>query len=432
MSAEVRVGWRRSLERLARLGAQVADSRDEALRKETLVLAASLITFLSTIWVVSYSILGLYVAAAIPFTYQVASIINLVFFAKTKRYRVFRACELGLSLLLPFVLQLSLGGFVPSSGIALWSFTAPLGALLFSGRREAIRWFGAFLVLMALAGGLDPVLSNKTAEIPGPMIIAFFVLNVLGVTGTCFFLLHYFVRERDIAAAMVAVERERSERLLLNVLPEPIAERLKSGETVIADGASEVGVLFGDIAGFTPLSETMAPEDVVSLLNEVFTVFDSLAAEYRLEKIKTIGDAYMAASGLLQPSPHHAEDLAEMALAMQREVQGLGGLQLRIGIDIGPVVAGVIGRSKFIYDLWGDTVNTASRMESHGIPGSIQVTERAYQRLAPRYQFEDRGDIDVKGKGRMRTYLLTGPGSEISHAASAEAGSSRLEASRPS
>jgi guanylate cyclase len=208
---------------------------------------------------------------------------------------------------------------------------------------------------------------------------------------------------------VIAAERERSERLLLNVLPEPIAERLKSGESVIADGVSEVGVLFADIAGFTPLSETMGPQEVVRLLDQAFTVFDGLTEEYRLEKIKTIGDAYMAASGLLQPSPQHAEDLAEMALAMQREVRRLGGLQLRIGIDIGPVVAGVIGRSKFIYDLWGDTVNTASRMESHGIPGAIQVTERAYTRLAPAFELEDRGLIEVKGKGPMRTYLLIGP-----------------------
>jgi adenylate cyclase len=397
-----------ALGRLARIGVLPTDSREEALRKETLVLAAGLITALATVWVVSYWALGLYVAAAIPLTYQVASLINLVLFAKTKRYRFFRACELGLSLVLPFVLQLSLGGFVPSSGVVLWSFTAPLGALLFSGRKEAIRWFAAFLGLMALVGALDPLLANKTAAIPTSVIVLFFVLNVLGVTGTCFFLLHYFVRERDIAGAMVAAERERSERLLLNVLPEPIAERLKSGESVIADAASEVGVLFADIAGFTPLSETMAPEDVVRLLDEAFTVFDGLAAEHHLEKIKTIGDAYMAASGLLQRTSHHAEDLAEMALAMQREVRGLGGLQLRIGIDIGPVVAGVIGRSKFIYDLWGDTVNTASRMESHGIPGAIQVTERAYIRLVPAFDFEERGVIDVKGKGPMRTYLLIG------------------------
>jgi class 3 adenylate cyclase len=409
-------GWRGALGRLVRIGALPTDSRDEALRKETLVLSASLITALATVWVVTYWALGLHLAAGIPLLYQVVSVINLLIFARTKRYRFFRTCELGLSLMLPFILQLSLGGFVPSSGVVLWSFTAPLGALLFSGRREAVRWFVAFLGLMALAGVLDPLLTNRTAEIPAPVAVAFFVLNVLGVTGTCFLLLHYFVRERDIAAAMVAAERERSERLLLNVLPEPIAVRLKSGESLIADAASEVGVLFADIADFTPLSETMAPENIVRLLDEVFSVFDGLAENHGLEKIKTIGDAYMVASGLLEPNPGHAEALATMALAMQREIRRLNRLQLRIGIDIGPVVAGVIGRRKFIYDLWGATVNTASRMEAHGIPGAIQVTERAYERLAPAFEFEDRGIIEVKGKGPMRTYLLIGPKAEIPNA----------------
>ena len=328
----------------------------------------------------------------IPFAYQVVSIISLAVFAKTKRYRFFRVRELSLSLILPFILQLSLGGFLPSSGVVLWSFTAPLGALLFSGRREAARWFAAFLVVIALSAAVDPFLANKTAEIPRGIVIAFFALNVLGVTGTCYFLLHYFVRERDRATEMIAAERERSERLLLNVLPAPIAERLKSGEFPIADGASEVGVLFADIAGFTPLSETMTPDDLV----------------HGLEKIKTIGDAYMVASGLPGGRRTHAEDLAEMALEMLRATGRRGGLSLRIGIDIGPVVAGVIGVKKFSYDLWGDTVNTASRMESHGIPGAIQVTERAHRRLAGAFDFEDRGVIDVKGKGPMRTYLLIG------------------------
>jgi guanylate cyclase len=401
-------GWQQRVGRLATIGALPTDTPDEALRKETLVLAASLITTLAVVWVVTYWTLGLYLSAAIPFSYQVVSVINLIVFARTKRYRFFRVSALGLSLVLPLLLQLSLGGFVPSSGVVLWSFTAPLGALLFSGRREAVRWFAAFLVVIALAGALDPLLANKTDEIPRAIIIVFFVLNTLGVTGTCYALLHYFVQQRDRAAEIIAFERERSERLLLNVLPEPIAERLKAGESVIADASSEVGVLFADIADFTPRSETMSPDDVVRLLNDVFTAFDGLAASHGVEKIKTIGDAYMAASGLLEPTPRHVEDLADLALAMQDEARRLGTIRLRIGIDIGPVVAGVIGRRKFSYDLWGDTVNTASRMESHGIPDAIQVTERAYRRLAGSFAFEERGLIEVKGKGPMRAYLLQG------------------------
>jgi len=402
-------GWPAPVARLARIGVLPADSAEEALRKETLVLAASVMTALAVVWVLVYSILGLYWPAAIPFAFQVTSVLNIARFARTKRYRFFRARQLALSLVLPFLLQLSLGGFVPSSGVVLWSFTAPLGALLFSGRREASRWFGAFVVVIGLSAALDPFLANKTAEIPRGLVIAFFALNVLGVTGTCYFLLHYFVRERDRAAATIAAERERSERLLLNVLPHPIAERLKAGESPIADGASEVGVLFADIAGFTPLSATMEPDDLVRLLNDVFIVFDGLAARYGLEKIKTIGDAYMVASGLLSEDSDHARRLGEMALSMHRAVEPMAAIQLRIGIDIGPVVAGVIGERKFSYDLWGDTVNTAARMESHGVPGTVHVTERARGRLASWFAFEERGVIDVKGKGPMPTYFLIGP-----------------------
>jgi guanylate cyclase len=404
------VNIRGAVARFAKLGSLPTDPPDEALRKETLVLSAGMITGLAVVWVVTYWVLGLHLAAAIPFGYQVVSVVNLILFAKTKRYRFFRTSELSLSLLLPFVLQLSLGGFVPSSGVVLWSFTAPLGALLFAGRREAIPWFGAFALVVGLSAAFDPLLANKTNDTRS-IIIPFAALNLLGVTGTCYVLLQYFVHERERYAAALAVERERSERLLLNVLPEPIAARLKSGENVIADGVPEVGVLFADIAGFTPMSEEMAPEKVVRMLDEIFTIFDRLAAEHHLEKIKTIGDAYMVASGLLEANPTHVEDIARMALAMRDAIErspACAGIALRIGIDVGPVVAGVIGRSKFIYDLWGDTVNTASRMESHGVSGEIQVTERAYERLRGAFTFEDRGTIEVKGKGPMRTYLLTG------------------------
>jgi adenylate cyclase len=282
------------------------------------VLSASVITVLAVVWVASYWAMGLYLSAAIPFAYQVVSIANLALFAKTGRLRFFRWCELGLSLVLPFALQLSLGGFIPSSGVVLWSFTAPLGALLFAGRKEAVRWFAAFLALIALARVLDPFLANKA--IPGWVNVLFFALNVLGVTGTCFFLLLYFVRERGHAAGMVAYERERSERLLLNALPEPIAERLKAGESVIADGVQEAGVLFADIAGFTPMAAAMEPAEIVRLLDEVFSEFDAMVEKHGLEKIKTIGDAYMVALGLLGSTQRHVENLAQMALEMRDSV----------------------------------------------------------------------------------------------------------------
>jgi adenylate cyclase len=206
-------------------------------------------------------------------------------------------------------------------------------------------------------------------------------------------------------------EQARSERLLLNVLPEPVAARLKRDDGIIADAREDVSVMFADIVGFTRLSERLPAADVVALLDRVFASWDSLAAEYGVEKIKTIGDAYMVAGGIPLSREDHAEAIADTALAMAPELAGLAAetgtaLQVRIGIDTGPVVAGVIGRAKFIYDLWGDTVNTASRMESHAQPGTIQVTERTYERLRERYELVPRGTVEIKGKGQMNTYLL--------------------------
>jgi class 3 adenylate cyclase len=259
---------------------------------------------------------------------------------------------------------------------------------------------------VVVSGIIDPLLAQHPAPIPDPVRTAFFVLNTIGASLVVYAMLQYAVRARDAAFA-------RSEGLLLNVLPRSIAERLKHSPDVIADAYDEVSVLFADIADFTPFAERTEAARVVEVLNEVFSTFDDLAARHGVEKIKTIGDAYMVAAGLPEPRPDHAETLAEMALDM-REAFAVAcrsidaGLAIRIGMESGPVVAGVIGRRRFIYDLWGDTVNTASRMESHGIPGQIQVGEAAHRRLRDRYAFESRGEIEVKGKGRRAAYLLIG------------------------
>ncbi|HNB54029.1 MAG TPA: adenylate/guanylate cyclase domain-containing protein [Anaerolineales bacterium] len=209
---------------------------------------------------------------------------------------------------------------------------------------------------------------------------------------------------------MLKAEQAKSENLLLNILPQPIADRLKKGETVIADQYEDATVLFADLVGFTPLAANIPPNEVINLLNRVFSLFDHLADRYGLEKIKTIGDSYMAVGGVSIPLPEHTAAVATMALDMQRLLTKItdGKLQVRIGIHCGPVIAGVIGIRKFIYDLWGDTVNIASRMESHGCPGQIQVTHPVYERLSEKYNFIARGPISVKGKGEMETYLLTG------------------------
>jgi len=209
-------------------------------------------------------------------------------------------------------------------------------------------------------------------------------------------------------------ERNKTENLLLNLLPEPIAERLKEEPGVIADKFEKATILFADLVNFTHISTTMSATKLVYLLNEIFSTFDELTEKHGLEKIKTIGDAYMVAGGIPIVRPDHAEASAEMALDMLVAIDELNvkleaTFDLRIGINSGPVVAGVIGTKKFIYDLWGNAVNTASRMESHGVPGRIQVSFYTYELLRDKYEFEERGSIEIKGQGEMRTYFLTGP-----------------------
>jgi class 3 adenylate cyclase len=367
------------------------------------VLTAALITLVSFVWVGTYLALELWIAALIPFVYQVITVAAIAALARTKRYELFRATQLGLWLALPFLLQWSLGGFVDASAVCLWALVAPLGALVFSGPRQAIPWFGAFVVLLAVSAGLEGSLPDHSDEIPDWIATAFFGLNLAVPSLTAFALLEYFVR-------LLGAERERSERLLLNILPAPIAERLKRSTGVIAERREEVTVLFADLAGFTPTVERLPPEDVVTLLDQLFSAFDGLVEERRLEKIKTLGDGYMVAGGIPTVRADHAEAIADLALAMRRtlaEIPAASGLALRIGIDSGPVVAGVIGRSKFGYDLWGDTVNTASRMQSHAPVGAVQVTERTHRLLRERYRFERRA-VEVKGKGLLTTYLLLG------------------------
>ena len=407
-------------DRLGNVGVLASDSPEVRFRKGVLTYASTLVLCLATFWVVIYAALGLWMAAAIPLAYQVFSALSILHFVRTKRYAVFRFSHLLLMLLLPFLLQWSLGGFAASGMVALWALTSPLGALLFHGTRQSIPWFIAYFALAVFSGLIDGFLSPHALPIPGPVLVAFYVMNLTGLSITAYLLTLYFADRREQALAaldrehrLLQAEQDRSERLLLNVLPAPIAARLKQEPGVIADALNDVTILFADIVGFTGLSERVPPEQMVPCLNDVFSAFDRLAERYGLEKIRTIGDSYMAAGGVPLPRTGHAEAAAEMALEMLKvmaDCKAPNGepLHVRIGINTGPVVGAVIGLNKFIYDVYGDAVNTASRMESQGVPGHIQVGPSTYERLRGRYLFEERQRFLVKGKGEMVTYLLLG------------------------
>jgi adenylate cyclase len=331
-------GW---LQRFAEIGRAPSDSEELRVRKAVLTLSSTLMASLACVWVATYAILGLWVSAAIPFCYQLASAFSIYTFARTRRYLLFRRSQLWMSLLLPFFLQWSLGGFKASSAVCLWAFTAPVGALLFVGARQAVPWFVVFGGLVAVSGAIDPALAARAPDIPNGLVVGFFVLNILGVTTTAYVLLQYFVRARERALVDLAhehqaleLEQAKSERLLLNVLPEPVARRLKDHDGIIADASAAVTVLFADIVGFTQLSERLSPSDVVAVLDSLFTRWDALASRHGVEKIKTIGDAYMVAGGIPIPRQDHAEAIGEMALAMLPEVRRCAaetGLPSRLG-----------------------------------------------------------------------------------------------------
>jgi adenylate cyclase len=250
-------------------------------------------------------------------------------------------------------------------------------------------------------------------NLPPALMLLFFVMNLSVVSAIIFSVLFSFVAQKNRLYDLLHQEQEKSEALLLNVLPEEIAARLKAGSRTIADQFDAVSVLFADLVGFTPLSTQLSPTQMVDLLNDIFMQFDALADKYNVEKIRTIGDAYMVASGVPCPRPDHAQALARMALDMcdyvaSHPVYEGHPIDFRIGINSGPAVAGVIGRKKFQYDLWGDTVNTASRMESHGTGGRIQISRDTYNLLKDEFICEPRGTVLVKGKGEMETWYLTG------------------------
>jgi class 3 adenylate cyclase len=286
-------------------------------------------------------------------------------------------------------------------GLTLIFFVGPWARLLIAGLFSGAACAGFFLPFPA------------HAESPHVWVVLAVLLTADLAYVVVGHVLYRFARTNQIQAAELEIANRKSEALLLNILPAAIAARLKEHQQPIADGFAEVSVLFADLAGFTPLSESLPPEGLVRLLNRVFSEFDRLADRHGLEKIKTIGDAYMVAGGIPRERPDHAEAVADMALDMLAVTRGLAEelgvpLRLRVGIHSGPVVAGVIGVRKFIYDLWGDTVNIASRMESHGVPGEIQVSAETARRLVGRFRLEPRGEIEVKGKGPMATCLLKG------------------------
>jgi adenylate cyclase len=428
------------LDRILSIGADPRDTADERFRKRLLVGVALIILPIGFVWGCLYWAIGERAVALTPWGYVAGSAISLAVFARTRNFGFLRTAQQVLILVAPAAGTVMLGGLDESSSVILWSLFAPLGAVAFDRPDRAWPWFAAFVAAIVISLALSEVVRPNGADLPEAFVRTFDVLNIVVVSLVAMLLLVTFARGRETAQARV-------ETLLLNVLPAEIAQRLQSDPNSIADHFDDASILFADVVDFTPLSSRLDAREVVGLLDRLFTSFDELVDRYDVEKIKTIGDCYMVAAGVPRQRPDHAHALAGLALEMRECAKTClpegaeRDLRLRIGISSGPVVAGVIGRRRFLYDLWGDTVNMASRMESHGTPDVIQITRSTWELLRDDFVVEPLGLVDVKGKGAIETWRLVGPrqlGRRVddprlatSNAGSATGGRGTRDASRP-
>jgi class 3 adenylate cyclase len=395
-------------------------TQEDKLHKDLLIFACAFMNLAVVLWLAIYWVMGLHFSANVPLIYQLISVASLIHFFRTGKFETFRFVQLSLFLFVPFIMQWSIGSAVTSSGVMLWALLAPIGALVVSGWRDSVPWFFAYIMMTVISGFFDYYLApNELSDISLKTIGLFFALNFAAMSSIIYFLVRYFVlemdkikRQLDQQHQLLAEEQKKSERVLLNVLPNSIAQRLKEHHGLIADGHADVTVMFADLVNFTQLTESLSPEQMVGMLNTIFSGFDDLCEKHGVEKIKTIGDAYMAVGGLNRERSDYTGDIADLALEMRDFVAAHPDLSryrigIHTGIATGPVVAGVIGTKRFIYDLWGDTVNIASRLTDEAVQDVIQVDKTTYNRIRHGYAFEPPATIHVKGKGEMVMYRLT-------------------------
>ncbi len=394
---------------------------EEKLSGDMLMLTTGFMMCAAALWLALYWSMGHQYSTTIPLIFMGLSVVTITLYWRSRQVHTFAVMQLALILFTPFAMQWSIGNFVTASGVSLWGLMAPVGAVTVLGTRQSTPWFFGWLFMTVMAGVFDYLLAGTVQRFDMSTVAVFFVLNFAAISVMIYSLLWYFANEKnklrvlvDESHAELRLEKERSDRLLLNILPPAIAERLKRNEVNIAQGHADVTVMFADIVGFTRMTEELSPVETVKILNDIFTIFDDIADKHGVEKIKTIGDAYMAAAGLDSGAQiHYADAVANMALEMQHQIDEYRKrtgerIEVRIGIGTGPVVAGVIGKRKFIYDMWGDTVNIAFRMAADAYSGAIQVDATTHRRLYNRFRFDEAHEVEIKGKGRMQVFHLMG------------------------
>jgi guanylate cyclase len=382
-----------------------ADDEETRLEKITILLVAGACTIAGMIWTAMYwSIFGWGLTTALPMAFFliVGAALALAHFTRNHFIAVY--AQIICIIYIPAFIQWSVGGVFDSGFVMVWALLGPIGALMFFPWRRASLWFLAFVVNLIVTVVFNDFFAAQMLPVSDEIRLLFFTMNLGFGPLTIFVFATYHVSSaRD--------ERQKANRLLLNVLPKEIAPALKDGVTTIAEHFDAASVMFADIVGSTPMFTELEPGEAVDWLNEAFSMFDGLVEKYGVEKIRTVGDNYMVAAGVPVPRPDHAHALAHLALDMLEGLENLPSrngkrLAFRIGINSGPMVGGVIGQSKFHYDVYGDTVNLASRMESTGEAGKVQVSGATYELIKDAFECSPRGAIEVKGKGEMRTWFL--------------------------
>ena len=390
------------LDRIIGLADEPADDDDLRLRKRVMVVAG----YILVVAPLQLPLLGqgLALSWVVAATMPLVSASNLVVLARTRRFTRYVHVLIIMVLAFPAAIEVSLGGLAGASAALVFAFLGPVLALLGLGPRRASAWFVAFAVVVVGVILLDSPISSRMPVQPYPIRLVWYAANLLVPLGFTFALLRYTDVRRRRAEA-------RSNELLTNAIPASIAARLQRGEERIAESYPETTVLFADLEGFTPWVRRSDPGAVVTFLDALFTRFDELAAAAGVEKIKTVGDEYMAVSGAPEARADHGPAAVRLArgmlVAVEEARRGLASpLELRIGLASGPVIGGVIGQRRILFDLWGDTVNIASRMQSSGVPGRIHVAPSTRALLGDGYEFEEREPVEVRGLGPMTTYLL--------------------------
>lgn len=340
-------------------------------------------------------------------------LLAIAFYYFTKNYEAYKIIILSIFIVFGLIAQVSLGGFVDGSGVVLCTILPALGALIFGDFKLARIFFYLFIIACIAAGAWEYLYGNEAYRFPKHISLIFFVGNFVSIGAICFFLVQSFYLKMTDYQKELSVEKEKSESLLLNILPPSISEELKNAGEAKARGYASATVIFTDIAGFSKMSKLLTPGELVLQLDTYFRVFDDIMEKHNIEKIKTIGDAYLAVAGIPDESFIHAESAINAALEMQEAVKRIYNegkvrqpFELRIGVHSGPLIAGVVGKKKFTYDIWGNTVNIASRMEQHGKPGQINISESTYNLVQHKFKCTSRGKISAKNVGELEMYFV--------------------------